>query len=110
MRSPREAKGAEPSDALAPSKSTDAGEIRRKSNLEAGTLVVRPSLPAAWGALALSFRFAGQPVRVRADADHVTVTCRAPLTVAVDGEGPTRCPPGTTAIRWTGARPTGERR
>jgi 16S rRNA (cytidine1402-2'-O)-methyltransferase len=40
MRSPREAKGAEPSDALAPSKSTDAGEIRRKSNLEAGTLVV----------------------------------------------------------------------
>ncbi len=45
MRSPREAKRAEPNDALLPSKSTaskstDAAETRRKSHLEAGTLVV----------------------------------------------------------------------
>jgi trehalose/maltose hydrolase-like predicted phosphorylase len=66
-----------------------------------GTLVVRPRLPSAWHALALRLRFAGQPIRVRAESDHVTVTCVAPLSVQVGAQGSTWCRPGTTSIALT---------
>jgi len=69
---------------------------------DGGTLVIRPNLPRAWSALALRFRFAGQPVGVRAEHDRVAVTCVAPLLVNVGGPGPTWCAPGTTSIARTG--------
>jgi trehalose/maltose hydrolase-like predicted phosphorylase len=65
---------------------------------EQGALAIRPSLPGAWRALALRLRFAGQPIGVRAEPDHVTVTCLAPLLVNVGDQGPTWCTPGTTTI------------
>jgi trehalose/maltose hydrolase-like predicted phosphorylase len=51
----------------------------------AGRLDVDPRLPDAWDALALRFRFEGEPVRVRATHDEVTVSCRSPLVVSVGG-------------------------
>ncbi len=65
---------------------------------EQGALAIRPSLPGAWRALALRLRFAGQPIGVRAEPDHVTVTCLAPLLVNVGDQGPTWCTPGTTTV------------
>jgi len=72
------------------------------------TLVIRPTLPDAWHALTLSFRYVGQPVRVRAEADHVTVTCASPLPVDVDGQGASRCPSGTTSFERAGLRHANE--
>lgn len=40
-----------------------------------GVLWIDPSLPAAWGALALRFRIFGNPVTVRAEPGGVTVAC-----------------------------------
>ena len=65
---------------------------------EQGGLAIRPNLPGAWHALALRLRFAGQPIGVRAEPDHVTVTCLEPLLVHVADQGPTWCTPGTTTI------------
>jgi trehalose/maltose hydrolase-like predicted phosphorylase len=65
---------------------------------EQGGLAIRPNLPGAWHALALRLRFAGQPIGVRAEPDHVTVTCLEPLLVHVADQGATWCTPGTTTI------------
>jgi len=63
-----------------------------------GALLIRPSLPREWRALGLRMRFAGKPIGVRAEPDHVAVTCVAPLLVRVGDQGPTWCAPGTTSI------------
>jgi hypothetical protein len=63
-----------------------------------GTLVVRPSLPDAWRALGLRFRFGGRPVGVRADHGRVTVSCVAPLDLQVGDGPPVRCRPGDTVL------------
>lgn len=61
------------------------------------TLGIDPSLPAAWDALGLRFRFLGQPVGVRAEADRVDVRCREPLTVRIAAGAVQPCePPGST--------------
>jgi trehalose/maltose hydrolase-like predicted phosphorylase len=61
------------------------------------TLCVDPCLPALWNALELRFRFRGQPVGVRAEADRVEISCHEPLDVRVAGGPPQPCaPPGTT--------------
>jgi trehalose/maltose hydrolase-like predicted phosphorylase len=59
-----------------------------------GTLAINPCLPAAWHALGLIFRFAGNPIGVRAEHDLLTVTCDAPLLVKIT-DRLTQCdPPG----------------
>jgi trehalose/maltose hydrolase-like predicted phosphorylase len=57
------------------------------------TLGIDPCLPTPWQALELRFRFRGQPVGVRADHDHVHVTCQAPLRVRLAGGPVRRCNP-----------------
>lgn len=61
------------------------------------TLGVDPCLPGAWDALAVRFRFRGQPLRVRADHDRVTISCAEPLDVRI-ASGPVQScePPGCT--------------
>ena len=75
-----------------------------------GTLLIRPNLPSAWSALGLRLRFAGQSIAVRAETDHVAVTCVAPLVVDVNDQGPAWCAPGTTAIALDEPFSTKERR
>jgi trehalose/maltose hydrolase-like predicted phosphorylase len=62
-----------------------------------GRLEVDPRLPDAWDALAMRFRFQGDPLGIRATHDHVTISCSSPLVVSVAG-GPEvpAGPPGTT--------------
>jgi trehalose/maltose hydrolase-like predicted phosphorylase len=61
------------------------------------TLEVDPCLPGEWEELGLRFRFAGQPIGVRAEHDRVRLACTAPLQVRVAGGQPQRCePPGHT--------------
>jgi trehalose/maltose hydrolase-like predicted phosphorylase len=58
-----------------------------------GRLLVRPCLPEAWRALALTFRFAGKRVSIRAEHDRVTITSDPPLLVGVGDHTPLRCGP-----------------
>jgi trehalose/maltose hydrolase-like predicted phosphorylase len=60
-------------------------------------LDIDPCLPRAWKALALRFRFHGQPITIRAEPGSVTVTCEVPLHLRVQGADVQHCePPGTT--------------
>jgi trehalose/maltose hydrolase-like predicted phosphorylase len=52
---------------------------------EAGVLEIDPCLPEAWDGLGLRFRFLGNPIRVHADHESVTVDCAAPVTVRIAG-------------------------
>ena len=74
-----------------------------------GALLIRPSLPRSWHALGLRMRFAGQSIGVRAEPDHVAVTCVAPLLVHVSDQGPTWCAPGTTSIPLAASPHTGKK-
>jgi trehalose/maltose hydrolase-like predicted phosphorylase len=76
---------------------------------ERGRLAISPTLPDAWRALGLTFRFGGQAVDIRAEHDRVTVTCGTPLVVRVADQAPKRCPGGTTTI-LTGATAQGSHR
>lgn len=60
-------------------------------------LRIDPSLPEAWDALALRFRFGAASVRVRADHAGTSLLCDRPVDVVI-GDSPTiRCePPGRT--------------
>ena len=62
-------------------------------------LGVDPCLPTPWRALELRFRFRGQPVGVRADHDHVHVTCQAPLLVRLACGPVRRCDPPRTRFQ-----------
>jgi trehalose/maltose hydrolase-like predicted phosphorylase len=67
------------------------------------TLEVDPCLPSAWDAVAMRFRFLGHPVGVRAERDHVTVSCTEPLAVRIAAAPVRRCePPATTLPIETG--------
>ncbi len=55
------------------------------------TLTVRPYLPEAWRVLALTFRFTGKRIGIRADHDKVTVTSDPPLLVQIGTQLPTWC-------------------
>ncbi len=59
------------------------------------TLHLDPCLPRAWKALSLRFRFRGQPLRVVAGHDQLTVQCDRPLEVQIAERPTERCaPPG----------------
>jgi trehalose/maltose hydrolase-like predicted phosphorylase len=61
------------------------------------TLHVDPRLPGAWTAVSVRGVFRGCRFGVRADGDSVSITCSAPLDVAVAGGPSRRClPPGAT--------------
>ena len=64
---------------------------------EESTLGVDPKLPASWDALGLRLRFLGRPIGVRAGHGQVTVSCEAPLDVALAGRPARRvAAPGAT--------------
>ena len=54
-------------------------------------LSIDPSLPAAWSALELCFRFQGKRVKVRAEHDTVTVRCDGPIDVRIGDREIARC-------------------
>ena len=69
---------------------------------KAGALQIDPHLPKAWARLiALTFRFGGHPVGIRAEHDSITVTCDAPLDVQVGSLASQRCQPPGAIIAWT---------
>jgi trehalose/maltose hydrolase-like predicted phosphorylase len=48
-----------------------------------GLLAVDPHLPQAWRSVAISFHHHGRLVRIRADDEHVELTCAEPMEVVV---------------------------
>ncbi len=70
----------------------------------AGVLHVDPRLPKAWHALALSFRFEGQPVTVRAEHAVVTIQCREPLVVRFSQGEPVTCEPPESHFSLDGSK------
>jgi trehalose/maltose hydrolase-like predicted phosphorylase len=72
------------------------------------TLAVAPSLPRAWEALDLTFRFRGRRVRVRAEHGSVTVTPDAPLRVRPNGRPATTVLPEGATFLIDGNEDNGE--
>jgi trehalose/maltose hydrolase-like predicted phosphorylase len=66
---------------------------------ESGGLAIDPCLPQAWSALALTFRFRSQRIRIRAEHDRVSINCETPLVVRIANQAPRHCdPPGITCV------------
>jgi trehalose/maltose hydrolase-like predicted phosphorylase len=62
------------------------------------TLLARPCLPETWRALALTFRFVGKRVSIRAEHDRVTITSDRPLLVGVGDSAPLWCGPAGITV------------
>jgi len=58
---------------------------------ETDTLAIDPSLPQAWSAVGLRFKFRGRRVGVRAEHGSVTVRCDGSLDVRIGDQGVVRC-------------------
>jgi trehalose/maltose hydrolase-like predicted phosphorylase len=60
-----------------------------------GTVHLDPQLPAAWRSLTVRVVSHGRPLTIRATHDRVTVRCREPIQVRLDGRVRTVVPPLT---------------